>query len=259
MSEDSRDTGIPTRAIHESYLNLQESHREYRRARDDPSRATRPAHAAFQDAVLTFYELIRPHLKRKSGVSKFWGGELPEYPGQWFKSTQQAKRYYSQGIAIWDLQKHPNQYRLPSESAAAAPATDGGELLPADYHEMCNVPDTVRIIAVDPGEGSMFCRELRPVAGLKQLDSWETREVKHREQGDGFMASETSETTELRFVNVGKLTKAKRLLAEAADKMSLLSRVDIDHEDGAIVNFDQSRDGAEAEYRDAEYDSSPDI
>ena len=73
------------------------------------------------------------------------------------------------------------------------------------------------------------------------------------------MAGETSTNVELEYVPVWKLRQAKRLLAEAADKMNLLSRIEIDHDDGAIVNFDQSRDDVDAEFRNAEYSSSPDI
>lgn len=260
MPEDTRDTGIPTRAIHEAYLNLQQSHREYRRARDTPSRNERPAHADFQDATLTFYELIRPHLKRKSGLAKFWHGQLPDYPGQAFASEDAARNYYRQGIGVWGLQKHVETRPAPGgDAAASAATTDGGRTSLAEFHQQFDLPDTVRVIAFDREDSVLVWKELRAVAGLKQLDSWDTRETRQRDKQGGFMASETTETTQLRYVPVERLTTAKRLLAEAADKMSLLSRVDIDHEDGAIVNFDQSRDDVDPEYRDAEYDSSPDI
>lgn len=259
MPDDTRDTGIPTRAIHEAYLNLQQSHREYRRARDTPGRDERPAHADFQDATLTFYELIRPHLKRKSGLGTFWEGEVPDYPGRPFSSEDAARNYYRQGVAVWGFQKHVETQPKPGGNASGAVAPDGGHASLAEVHQQLDRPDTVRIIAVDDSDAVIVWKELRAVAGLKQLDSWDTRETTTREQGGGFMASETTTSTHLQHVPIRKLTAAKRLLAEAADKMSLLSRVDIDHEDGAIVNFDQSRDDVQAEYRDAEYDSSPDI
>lgn len=259
MSNDTRDTGIPTRAIHEAYLNLQQSHRAYRQAKSDPAVSERPAHADFQDATLTFYELIRPHLKRKSGLGKFWHGELPDYPGQPFGSEEAARNYYRQGLGVWGLQKHVETRPKPGGTATATATPDGGTPSLAELHQQFELPDTVRVIAVDDSDRVIVWKELRAVAGLKQLDAWDTREATSREQGSGFMASESTETTTLQYVPVQKLTRAKRLLAEAADKMSLLSRVDIDHEDGAIVNFDQSRDDVDVEYRDAEYDSSPDI
>lgn len=257
--DDTRDTGIPTRAIHEAYLNLQQAHRQFRSARDTPTGNETRAHADFQDATLTFYELIRPHLKRKSGVSKFWEGKLPSYPGRAFESAADAKRYYRQGVAIWGFQTHVETRPLPGGNATEIAVADGGNATLRDYHRQFDLSDMTRILALDAEESVIIWKELRAIGGLRQLDTWDTREVTERTSGNGFMASQTRKNTELRYVPVWKLTQAKRLLAEAADKMSLLSRVEIDHEDGAIVNFDQSRDDVQAEYRDAEYDSSPDI
>lgn len=261
--QETRDTGIPTRAIHESYLNMQQAHRGYRRVRDDPARDERPAHADFQDSVLTFYELIRPHLKRKSGMGKFWEGKLPDYPNRPWDSEEQARQFCREyGTAVWGFQKHvqtatrsPNPDGAGSDTAAVA---DGGGSL-VDWHDQLGLTDKQRIVALEHKENIITWIELRAVAGLKQLDSWDTREVTKREQSDGFMAGETTTRTDLKHVPVWKLTTAKRLLAEAADKMNLLSRVDIDHNDGAIVNFDQSRENAKPEYRSADYDTSPDI
>jgi len=137
MQDDKRDTGIPTRAIHEAYLQLQDSHRELRRARDNATRDSDRAHAMFQDAVLTFYELIRPHLKRKSSLSRFWVGELPKYPDRWWTSVDEARRYCSRaGTAVWSLQKHvQTAASSPNVNGESPVATDGGE---------CEVPDDVR-------------------------------------------------------------------------------------------------------------------
>lgn len=260
-TDEPRDTGIPTRAIHEAYLSMQQAHRQYRQARDTPDADADGAHAAYQDAVLTFYELLRPHLKRKSGLGKFWAGDLPEYPDQWWESVDQAKQYCVQyGTAVWALQKHVQTATTsPNASGDATALADGGGGSPADWHDRLNLSDRQRIVAVEQHESVLTWVELRAVAGLKQLDSWDTRTVHKREQQDGFMAGETTTTVEMQYVPAWKLTKAKRLLAEAADKMTLLSRIEIDHEDGAIVNFDMSRDDVDPEYRNAEYSSSPDL
>jgi len=260
MSNDTRDSGIPTRAIHESYLNVQDAHQEFRRARDSPNRPEDRAQAQFQESVLTFYELLRPHLKRKASLSKFWRGELPRYPDRWWGSIDEAKRYCKDaGTAIWTLQTHvQTAAQSPNVSESGEAMADGGGS-PKQWHDRLQLTDMQRVIAIDNQDGMLVWRELRANAGLKRLDSWQTGKRTQRTQGDGFMAGETAESVELRYVPAWKLTKAKRLLAEAADKMNLLSRVEIDHEDGAIVNFDQSRDDARAEYRDAEYSNSPDI
>lgn len=263
MSEDTRDTGMPTRAIHESYLSMQQAHQQYRSHRDNPKKSERPAHANYQQAVLTFYELIRSHLKRQSGMSTYWHGELPDYPTHPWSSVDHARQYIqSQGTAIWGLQKHvetvPAQQQAAGASGGEAIADGGGRSL-AEWHDELGLGDRQRVVAVRPEEEVLLWIELRAVAGLQQLDTWDTEKNTERNRGSGFMASETATNTELEYVPVAKLTAAKRLLGEAADKMNLLSRVDIDHEDGAIVNFDQSRDDVDPEYRAADYDNSPDI
>lgn len=263
MTDDPRDTGMPTRAIHESYLRMQESHTRYRRARDNPNQSEKRAHAGYQEAVLTFHELIRSHIKRKGAMGEFWYGELPDYPEHPWQSVEHAIEYCRQsGTAIWGLQKH---YQTVSgspnvDSGSMAAATDGGVETLADWHDRLNLGDMQRVVKVSiEDSGAVTWLELRAVAGLRQLDNWDTTESNERQQGSGFMSSTTSTATELKHVPIWKLTKAKRLLAEATDKMNLLSHVEVDHEDGAIVNFDQSRDDVEPAYRTADYDSSPDI
>lgn len=258
--QDNRDTGIPTRAIHEAYLSMQQAHREYRQLRDTPQRDATSAHAAFQDAVLTFYEFVRPHLKRKSAMQQFWVGELPPYPQRPWQSVDAAKEYCRRyGTAVWSLQEHYQTLQASPNADGQAAVTDGGQIATLqDWHDRLNLTDQQRLVKIDDSEQLIWI-ELRAVAGLQQLDRWETEERTEHQSGGGFMASETASTTTLEYVAVPKLARAKRLLAEATDKMNLLSRVDIDHDDGAIVNFDQSREGVEAEYRDVEYDSTPDI
>jgi hypothetical protein len=259
-NHDDKDTGIPTRAIHEAYLNLQQAHRQFRRAKDNPARDETPAHADFQDAVLTFYELARPHLKRKSGMRRFWEGKLPNYPDTPWESTEQAKQHCERaGTAIWTLQEHVQSVPAAADNTGNGAAIADGAGSLREYHDQLGLTDRQRIVAVKHQDGVLLWKELRAVAGLQQLDRWDTRETRERKSGSGFMAGETHPSVSLTYVPVWKLTKAKRLLAEAADKLNLLSRVEIDHEDGAIVNFDMSREGAVPEYRDAEYSSSPDI
>jgi len=202
MQEDPRDTGLPTRAIHDAYLNLQQAHREFRQARNNTSETHDRAHARYQDAVITFYELIRPHLQRKSAMGKFWHGELPDYPERWWQSVDQAKRYcIDHGTAVWGLQKHIQSY--PANSVlgeGSAVATDGGQAPPETWHETLGLTDMQRIVGVQQDDEVLICVELRAVAGLQQLDSWDTRRVQRREQQEGFMAGETTTTVELEYV-----------------------------------------------------------
>ncbi len=79
MQDDTQNTGLPTRAIHDAYLNLQQAHRQFRQARDHDQDITGPQ-GVFQDAVLTFYELVRPHLKSESALSSYWRGTFQITP-----------------------------------------------------------------------------------------------------------------------------------------------------------------------------------
>jgi len=259
---DEQDSGMPTRAIHESYLSMQQAHQQYRSVRNNPNTSDQAAHASYQQAVLTFYELTRSHLKRQSAMSSYWHGELPEYPSQPWASVDHARQYIrQQGTAVWGLQKHIDTMPLqsPEASGGETALADGGGRSLVEWHDELGLGRRQRVVSVQPEEGLLMWVELRAVAGLRQLDNWDTQKRTQRRQGSGFMASETATNTELEYVPVAKLTEAKRLLGEAADKMNLLSKIDIDHDDGAIVNFDQSREDAQPEYRDADYNSSPDI
>lgn len=262
MPDDTRDTGIPTRAIHQAYLRLHHAFRAYRQAKTDPSRDANAAHGDFQESVLTFYELIRAHLARKSSLQKYWAGSVPEYPDQAFGSYEQARRYYVEGgTAVWTVQKHREVQPLTGDAASPAVA-DGGVPSLADWHERLNRGSRTRLVTVerDRDEGVLYWVEFRFEMGLRQLDTWETTRVEHTEQRDGgFLVGESETRTEYKHVAIDKLQRAARVLAEAADKMSLLSQIDVDHEDGVITNFDQSGDEPTAGYTTGEYDSSPDI
>jgi len=261
--KDERDTGIPTRAIHELYLQMQEAHQNYRRVRDYAQGSEDAAHARYQDAVLSFYELIRPHLKRKGAMGEFWYGELPNYPDRPWASVEHAQQFcLEKGTAIWQIQKHTRTVQLQPAGDSTGNQTavaDGGAMSLSEWHDRLNLGDMQRVVSVAHEGSGVIWTELRAVAGLRQLDGWTTQEVTERKDGSGFMASQVSTTTNLQYVPEPKLTQAKRLLSEATDKMNLLSQVDIDHESGAIVNFDMSRDDVSPEYRTADYDSSPEI
>jgi hypothetical protein len=263
MTDGKREYGIPTRAIHESYLTMQKAHSAFRKVKTegDSEGALKAAQADFQEAVLQFFELIRPHLKRNGAMTTFWYGELPDYPNRPWASVEAAQQYCQrQGTAVWQLQQHTQtSSRSPNVGGEEIAATDGGTDTLAGWHDRLNLSEYQRVVSVGREDGELYWVELRAVCGLQHLDSWDVRKQTTRERGDGFMSSKTATTTELEYVAPWKLVTAKRVLGEAADKMNLLSQIDIDHDDGAIVNFDQSRDDVQASYTDAEYDSSPDI
>ena len=224
MPDEDNTNGIPTRAIHESYINLQQAHHEYRRARDR-GEDTRALRGEFQSQILAFYELVRPHLKHETALADYWSGHLPDYTGWDFDSDREAADYVrDKGTGVYQVQQHTNLVSVEQQVL-----TDGGVDGFDGWHELLGLSwDSERLIALQPTDGNQyFIKVLRAaVLPLRNLDRWRAREVTTREQGGGFMASETRERTHREFESGVKLIAAKRLLVEAADKLGALSAFD---------------------------------
>jgi len=229
MTDETRDTGIPTRAIHEAYLGMQDAHRRYRQARDEAGVDESQAQAGFQDAVLTFYELVRPHLKHEPGLSEYWQGDLPEYPDQWWESVDAARQYCrQQGTAVWHCQRHTETAPTASlqSNGGMAAVADGGHATPAEWHDVLGLTDRQRVVAIGDEDDVLVWVELRANMGLQQLDTWQTRKRRERTRGSGFMSGSAATEVTLKYVAPPKLVQAKRLLTEVTDKLTLLSEVD---------------------------------
>lgn len=236
--QDNTEQGIPTRAIHEAYLNLQQTHRSYRQARD----AGQDAHsekAAFQDAVLTFYELVRPHLKHETALEDYWQGNLPDYTGWNFDTEREAVAYIQDhGTGVYQVQRHTDAVTIEQRTL-----TDGGPQTFADWHELLGLSwDSERLVAVDPREEACFVKLLRcAVLPLRELDHWQATIVRERDRGDGFMAGETSVETRREFQPPQKLVTAKRLLVEAADRLGALSEFEASTQTTEITREDMQK------------------
>jgi len=229
---DTRDTGIPTRAIHEAYLGMQQAHRSYRQARDDLQADERQVKAdkkEFQQTVLTYHELLRPHLVHESGLSNYWHGELPPYSTEWdFRSEEEAIQHVrDRGTGVYQVQVHPDVVEVEQQTLP-----DGGIETYEGWHDFLGLSwDTERLLAIQPnvgGNGSHthVIKKLRAaVVSLKELDYWRAKTVTERRSGDGFMSAETRSRTRQQFEPERNIVTAKRLLVEATDKLGLLSDV----------------------------------
>jgi hypothetical protein len=229
-SGDQQDSGIPTRAIHESYLTLQQSHQQYRRVREQDG-DERTARGELQDSVLTFYELLRPHLKHETALSEYWEGKLPDYTGWDFHSARDARQYVqSNSTGVYQVQKHPTTVTVDQQVLA-----DGGVQGWDEWHDLLGLSwDSERLISVTEmspdereqidGEATHYATILRcAVLPLRSLDRWQATVRKQRTSGSGFMSGEAAVETTREYQPAQKLVTAKRLLVEAADRLGALS------------------------------------
>jgi len=241
MDQEQQDNGIPTRAIHEAYLTLQDAHREYRRARDNDMDTQGPK-AGFQDAVLTFYELVRPHLKHETALEDYWSGSLPDYVGWDFNSSEEAVSYVREhGTGVYQVQQHTDTVQLRQDVL-----TDGGLQGFTEWHDFLGLSwDSERLVAVQPDPDDESVRYLKllrcAVLPLRELDHWQATVTKERTQGDGFMAGNTSVETSLEYQHPKKLVTAKRLLVEAADRLGALSEFEASTQTTEITREDMEK------------------
>lgn len=235
--DDTEGNGIPTRAIHEAYLTLQDAHREYRRARDS-GRDTHGPKGQFQDAVLTFYELVRPHLKHESALEDYWKGNLPSYTGWDFSDTDPRTYVREHGTGVYQVQEHVDMIEI-DESVR----TDGGLDSLDDWHKFLGLSwESERLVAVQPADGTHFVKVLRcAVLPLRELDHWEATVKQQRVQGEGFMSGETAVSTTREFQTPDKLVTAKRLLVEAADRLGALSDFEASSQTTEITREDMEK------------------
>lgn len=211
---DSEPTGIPTRAIHEAYLDMQRALKQHRRATDRGGHAEQQrAHGELQDAVLTLYEMLRPHIKHNSGVESYWSGEPPSYPHNGHPPDPKD------GTAIISWQIHPDTYQLNGIN----PEQQRGL---ADWHDEIGIADSVRLHDIQLEEGVAMIRYQTYEMGLRRLDEWRTEFQSTQTELGGFMGHKTREDPQRRRVPIDKLRRAARELAEAAEELGALSEFD---------------------------------
>lgn len=207
---DEEHSGIPTRAIHESYIEMQSALQKYRTAKDAQRQGPMTnAHGELQSGVLTFYELLRPHLKHESGVSDYWDGKLPSYRGN---EPPDPDR----GRGILQVQQATRAVGLDGVN------TDRIETL-RDWHDALELNGDIRLAGVSGMGDKAFLTIHQYQKGLRHLDDWETKYTRTRTKKAGFMSDKTTETVERQRIPIDRLKRAARELSDVADKLGALS------------------------------------
>lgn len=216
MSTEEHHSGIPTKAIHEAYLDMQRALKAYREAKDrlGPD-AIGEAHGELQQSVITFYELLRPYLKHEGGLNGYWEGELPNYrsngyipdpeDGKGIIQHQQVREVYQLG----DLDCDPTQ--LSSLE---------------DWHNALGLNGNIRITGIAGQGDHVVVTKHQYENGLKQIDGWETDYKRRIEKKGGFRAGKEETKIERVRVPIDRLKNAARELAEAAERLGALSEFD---------------------------------
>lgn len=216
MNTDDTQSGIPTRAIHEAYLDMQRALKAYREAKDAQHQSQmQEAHGELQQSVLTFYELLRPHLRNETAVSDWWQGKLPNYT----RDLQPPDP--DDGKAIIQVQEKGRTMPVPEDINP-----DELETL-EDWHTALGLNGNVRIAGL-MGEGNTLLVKVHEYQkGLKHLDEWETKYKRVTKRKDGFMGDKREETIERQRIPIDRLKRAARSLADVAERLGALSDFDV--------------------------------
>lgn len=217
-TNDDNTSGIPTRAIHEAYLDMQRALKRYRRATDKGSKeAIQHAHGDVQETVLTLYELLRPHLKHNDAVDEYWDGEPPAYP------HDETAPDPEDGKGVLAVQDRTGTFDRADLNGALPEDPDL-----SDWHDAIGLNGTVRLTAI---RGNMVAYQSYEL-GLRKMDSWETEYRTTQTELGGFMGSVKTPDTTRQRVDMPKLRRAARELADVMKEIGYLPESDIpDNED----------------------------
>jgi len=223
---DNDPTGIPTRAIHEAYLDMQRALKRHRQAVDRGDERERDrAHGDVQEAVLTFYELLRPHIKKNDAVSNYWNGKLPPYESG-------TKPDPEEGKGVIQIQEGYEILPLDREQLQAVGDVDTRR----EWHELLNLNGNVRIQDVglnDDGTAAVVNLQKFQL-GLRNMDRWKTDIVSTQVELGEFLGNVTRTKKERQRVAFPKLRRASRELSDVAKEMGYLPQDDIPDNDDAL-------------------------
>lgn len=236
--QDTPQNRVSARVVEDAYVSLQDRMRTYRQARDQGNHAAglspdRNPVVVLQDAVQTFFEFIRPFIKNEPRLAEYWRGAIATHPDQQHRSVDAAKGYYrDNSFGVWQIQPHTGSVAAPqlkNERAQQIAATDGGAIDPGQWHDVLQLPDTTRILRVEPAfddeqfEGWYYVEGRFAVVGLREIPTWNVATRTRRTNGDGFMAGESAVQEQADPEPAGKVETAARMLVEVADELDAIA------------------------------------
>lgn len=242
MDETEQQHQISARLVEQGYVNLQDTMQTYRRARNqgpeqaDISPGTDPV-IVLQDAVETFFHVVRPYIDGEPRLAEYWHGALAKHPDTKHSSPEEAIAYYKENsVGIWQTQEHTRAVPAQQPNAAAAGGdqstlADGGQAdSPAAWHDAMNLPNTSRVLYVesafggeDSFEGWYFKEGRFAVLGLHEIKDWEVTSETQRQTGNGFMSGEVAEIETRQAEPAPKVETAAMMLIDVADELNAIA------------------------------------
>ena len=237
-NERERQAQLSARVVEEGYVTLQERMHTYRRARNQGNSAaglapdTNPV-IVLQDAVESFFSLIRPYVEGGPRLREYWRGALAQHPDEQHASPERALAYYREhSTGVWQTQKHTkaiSAQQLNQATGGQAAVADGGAEDPGTWHSLLGLPETTRVLYTEPAfedeafTGYYAVQGRFAVVGLGDIKHWQVRTKTERGRGGGFMSGETA-TREVREPEpAAKVETAAEMLVDVADELGAIA------------------------------------
>jgi len=215
MSVEDNHSGIPTRAIHEAYLDMQRALKSYREAKDTlQDYRIQQAHRDVQATTVTLFELLRPYIKQGATSDDYWHGEAPPYPDNRMEPDS------NEGVAILQVQRRTNPFQIDGNINLQ----NGTSV--EDLHQYLDLGSETRIIGYATEDDVILVAYHAYMMGLKHLDNWETKRKTQVVKKDGFMRDKTETVTQAKRIEMPKLKRAARSLGNVCHELGLLAQVD---------------------------------
>jgi len=224
MSTDDTHSGIPTRAIHEAYLDMHRALKAHREARDQGNeRARHQAHGQLQSNVVTLFDQLLPHLQDESALDGYWNGELPKYPGNGHPPDP------IDGKGILQVQQKTQNLNLNGDMEAVQniqSLRDWDEYV-KDRDDLTWLNGNMRVVNPVVLDGGAMVQYHHYEMGLKNIKDWQTDVVSKVVDKGGFMGGDRKTEFVRQRVDFNRLENAVRELSKAANKLGALSDFDV--------------------------------
>lgn len=208
-NDDGPNSSIPTRTIHEAYREALQARRDYQQSTGGPFE--QQAHENLQDAVASYYEVLRPLLSSSNATDELWNDEK-----------------------LWPTEPVYQEVAICPECGLYVPADelDEADVAVGDYCPTCtgDSPERAGRPRLEPeqipatnGQGEVVYHY---VEGLESVDDiWDQRVERQVEYSDA-LGTHQETRVETRLVAPEHLKTIARKLDEALKALNLHAKAE---------------------------------